>query len=314
MVVTTFFSCSTTEKFYVSGTPNTQIYTPNYKHIGTVEANGRAKIEIPSSDYYAFFLSKNPNSELYVPFALDYKKKGRIETHLWRNVGMGTMLLGTAIAIPCALLGEYTAAYVGLGMMVGGTLAGLPADSRLNQNSYKYQYQYLKSQQTNEDLLFTKTVFDEPFKEVSLPQIKKASKPTIVNEEASVSKIRLSDKSSKTLKDYGKQLEGVYIGSGILTQNREVIESYNGIKINIERINKNEVNVNVIEANGNEFFETPSQYKITKNKDGSYILNHSTISAATITVSKNGSLIYHHPKINIDGDIYVLKISTKNKL
>ena len=318
MVAAMFSSCSTTEKFYVSGTPNTKIYTPNYTHIATVGTNGKAKIEIPSDDYYAFFLSKSPNSELYVPFALDYKKKGRLGTQLIFGTGMGLAAAGTfaeIVGLIATIGGDEAVATPfflgGAGAIALGTAIGMPANFRLMQTSYQYQYQYLNNQQTNEDLHFTKAVFNEPFKGASQAQTVKASTPIAVKEGTSVSKKRLSDKSSKTLKDYGKQTEGVYVGNGTLTQNGETIESYVDIKVIIDRVSKNEVNVNVIEADGAEFFEAPSKYKITKNKNGSYTLKHSSISIATITINKNGSLTYHHPKINIDGEIYVLKISAK---
>ncbi|MBQ4162386.1 MAG: hypothetical protein IJD84_05820, partial [Parabacteroides sp.] len=134
---------------------------------------------------------------------------------------------------------------------------------------------------------------------------------TVKEEDVSVSKKRLSDKSSKILKDYGKQIEGVYIGDGTLTQKKETIEIYNGIKIKIERISKNEVNVNVEESDGTEFFEAPSKYKIIRNKNGSYTLKHSNISTAIITIDKNGNLTYLHPKVNIEEELYVLKILVK---
>ena len=317
MVEALFTSCSTTEKFYVSGTPNTKIYTPDYTHIATVGTNGKAKIEISSDDYYAFFLSKSPSSELYIPFALDYKKKGRFGANMANGIGMTIAGAGLAVEIGglVALLsgddetGGMMAA-IGASTVAVGAAIGVPASCRLNQKSYEYQYQYLNNQQTNEDLHFTKAVFNEPFKGTNQTQLIKENSPKKVEEGTSVSKKRLSEKSSKTLKDYGKQTEGMYVGSGTLIQNGEIIESYNDVKVNVERISKNEVYVNVI-ADGEEFFETPSKYKITKNKNGSYTLKHSSISAATITIGKNGSLAYQHPKINIDGELYILKVSAK---
>lgn len=317
MVVALFTSCSTTEKFYVSGTPNTKIYTPDYTHIATVGTHGKTKIEIPSDNYYAFFLSKSPNSDLYIPFALDYKKKGRFGTHMVNGIGMTIAGAGLAIEIGglIALLsgddetgGMLTA--IGAGTAAVGAAIGVPASSRLSQKSYEYQYQYLNNQQTNEDLRFAKAVFNEPFKGESKIQTINEVTPKNVEEGTSVSKKRFSEKSLKTLKDYGKQTEGTYVGSGTLTQNNETIESYTDVKVNIERISKNEVYVNVI-ADGEEFFEKPSKYKVTKNRNGSYIFKHSSISAATITINKNGTLTYHHPKINIDGELYILKVSAK---
>lgn len=317
MVVALFSSCSTTEKFYVSGTPNTEIYTPYYAHVGTIGSNGRAKIEISSDNYCAFFLSKSPNSDLYVPFALDYEKRGRFRTRLIEGTGMTIAGAGLIIELSglIALFSgdediSTTLVATGAGIAGVGVAIGAPASSRLSQKSYQYQYQYLNRQQTNEDLQFTKTVFNEPFKGASQAQTVKVAEPTVSKKGTSVSKKRLSEKSSKTLKDYGKQTEGMYVGSGTLIQNSETIESYSDVKVKIERISKDEVNVNVI-ADGEEFFETPSKYKITKNKDGSYTLKHSSVSAATITINKSGNLTYYHPKINIDGELYALKISAK---
>lgn len=315
MVAVMFCSCSTTEKFYVFGSPNTKIYTPSYTHIATVGTNGKAKIEIPSDNYYAFFLSKSSNSELYVPFALDYEHKGRFGTKLIETTGGVLALTGLTLD----LMGLYFlidgdsdlgGPMVAAGSVVTGVGAaiGAPATSRLDQKSYYYQYQYLNHQKTNEDLMFTKAVFNEPFKKGG--QSKKTSVFQVADKGVSVSKKRLSDKSSKTLKDYGRQTEGVYVGSGTLVQNTETIESYNDVKVNIERITKDEVYVNVI-ADGEGFFELPSKYKITKNKNGSYTLKHTSIPSATITINKSGVLTYYHPKINIEGDIYVLKISAK---
>lgn len=311
MVAAIFSSCSTTEKFYVSGTPNTEIYTPYYTHIGTIGSNGKTKIEISSDNYCAFFLSKSPNSELYVPFALDYKRKSRMGTSFIESTGQLIALSG-ALTAAMGLAVEDGGEIIGIGG--GMAAAGLAmwgfAGSRMEQKSYEYEYQYLNRQRTNEDLRLTKAVFNEPFKGADKTQVKQKNEPKNVGEGSSVSKKRLSEKSSKTLTDYGKQTEGMYVGNGTLTQNSEAIESYNDVKVKIERISKNEAYVNVI-ADGEEFFESPSKYKITKNKNSSYTLKHSSISTATITIRKNGSLTYHHPKINIDGEIYVLKISAK---
>ena len=298
MVAVVFSSCSTTEKFYVSGTPNTKIYTISKEYLGTVGANGRAKIEISSDKFYSCFLSQSPNSELYVPFALDYEKRGR-----FREVIGATLVI---MGLGSALVSSEVMAIPGLGAACLG-LAFFPSKKKIG---HEYHYQYLKNQRTNEDLRLTKAVFNEPLKGADKTQVKQKNEPKNVGEGSSVSKKRLSEKSSKTLTDYGKQTEGMYVGNGTLTQNSEAIESYNDVKVKIERISKNEAYVNVI-ADGEEFFESPSKYKITKNKNGSYTLKHSSISTATITISKNGSLTYHHPKINIDGELYVLQISAK---
>ena len=150
MVVVLFMSCSTTEKFYVSGTPNTKIYTPEYIHVGTIGSNGTAKIKLTSDHYYAFLLSKGAGSDTYIPFALDYKYKSGAGAKLLKWTGMTisaagafAMLVGTAAAIDGAedvaspfLVGGGAATLTGIAI-------GMPADFRSQQTSYEYQFKYL---------------------------------------------------------------------------------------------------------------------------------------------------------------------------
>lgn len=315
MVVVLFVSCSTTEKFYVSGTPNTKIYTPAHKHVGTIGSNGTAKIELSSDHYYAFLLSKGAESDIYIPFALDYKHKSRIgdEVLTWTGLPMfigggATMLAGALLTAADSDVGLSVVAGGGAGMLAGGLLCG-PAAQRLAQTSYEYQFKYLNNQSTNSDLNFTKAVFTEPYKnaeQVNLPN--ESSTPAAVAE-TSVSRKQLSEKSAKTLKNYGKDVSKVYVGTGKLTQGKTTIESYSGIKVKIEYVNKDEVRVNVTESNGSDFFTDYSLYKVEKKNNGSYLLTHSKIASATITIDSRGNLKYNHPKVNIDGDIYNLQVT-----
>ena len=120
---------------------------------------------------------------------------------------------------------------------------------------------------------------------------------------------RLTDKSTKSFKDYGAMIEGIYVGTGKLRLRDDIVERYSGIQVVITRIDKDRVDVNVVEDNGNEFFSNPSTYEIVKNANNSYTLTHSDISKATIKIDKHKNAIYLHPRVNIDGDLYVLEIS-----
>lgn len=316
MVVALLTSCSTTEKFLVSGTPNTKIYTPEYTHVGTIGSDGTAKIELTSNHYYAFLLSKDATSDTYIPFALDYKYNSHAGASFLKYIGMGTafaglipMLSGTiALAAGDDDIGD-TMLGIGSIATLTGVAIGMPADSRSQQTSYEYQFQYLNNQSTNSDLHFTKVAFTEPHKNAEQVSRHDVSTPTIV-EETSVSRKQLTEKSTKTLKNYGKQVANTYVGTGKLTQNKMTIESYSNIKVKIEYVNKDEVRVNVTESNGSDFFTNYSLYKVEKKKNGSYLLTHSKIASATITIDANGNLKYNHPKVNIDGEVYNLQITT----
>ena len=310
IVVVLFVSCSTTEKFYVSGTPNTKIYTPAHKHVGTIGPNGTAKIELSSNHYYAFLLSKDAGSDTYIPFALDYINKNRAgeETLYATLIYMSALTAGCAIAATADNVGIILGAGVGGPTILGGTAYGI-ASARSGQTSYEYQFKYLNNQSTNSDLNFTKAVFTEPYKNAGQVNHDISTSPIV--EETSVSKKQLTEKSAKTLKNYGKQVAKVYVGTGQLTQSQITIESYNDIKVVIEYVNKDEVQVNVTESNGSDFFADYSLYKVEKRTNGSYLLTHSKIKEATIVIDNNGNLKYKHPKVDIDGDVYELNISAK---
>lgn len=312
LIMIVFSSCSTTEKFQVAGTPSTEIYTPSYQKVGTIGADGKANIELTSDAYYAYLLSKAPGTEIYIPFALDYDKKNRVGLQLVEAAGCVMTLGGLVIAItgsctledgPALLAFGGTATVAGIAMWAG-------AHKKLSQKAYKHKFKYVENQQINDDINFSTTVFSDIEKDDEPEEIKNKTEVEPVKEEySSVSRRIVGEKSTKTLKDYGKTLAGIYMGEGSLTQGEEDIETYKDIKIEMVRVNKNEVDVNVIDSDGSKFFESASRYIIEKKADNSFLLTHSTIKSAQITITKNNSLTYIHPKVNIDGYIYTLKIT-----
>lgn len=71
--------------------------------------------------------------------------------------------------------------------------------------------------------------------------------------------------------------------------------------------------VNVTESNGCEYFSEPSVYCVKADAKGECALVHEDISSATITIYRDGRITYNHPLVEIDGEIYNLKISGKVK-
>lgn len=92
----------------------------------------------------------------------------------------------------------------------------------------------------------------------------------------------------------------------------KVIEEYAKIKVVILRIDNNNVNVDVFE-NGESYFSKTNKYQVMKKGKNTYVLSLDGISDALITIDNAGHLTYIHPKVNIDGEIYTLNLTTNKK-
>ena len=125
---------------------------------------------------------------------------------------------------------------------------------------------------------------------------------------SSVAKSR-SSKSKRSLTDLAKQIEGTYLGSGKLLLKDETIENYQNIRVVLKCLDKNTVQVDVYESNGEAYFNESGRYSVKKVDSGKYQLTMNGISSATITIDANKRMVYLHPKVNIDGDLYTLSIS-----
>ena len=313
-------SCSTTQKIQVSGLAGTEIYTPDRTKVGTINSSGSAEITLNSDAYYAYLLSKDSGSNKYIPFALDYKNHNYIGTQIALNTGI---ILGAVGATSIIAGLAYSAAtkddkndltglaVYGIGLGVSGIASGIgfPANSRMKQTDHDYQFKYLPTQTTNQDLSFTKpqlVVVNQPKKETKKASQKKDNNST---KKSSKSTKKLNSKSTKSFKDYGLAIEGTYVGSGSLTLENEVVETYDDIIVKIIRIDNDSVEVIVTEANGEDFFGESSVYSIKKGQKNTFTLTHEDIAKATIKIDRNKKAIYIHPQVDIDGEIYTLKIT-----
>lgn len=322
------FSCTTKQKFTVYGKPGTLIYKPNMSHVATIQNNGSVKVKLDSDNYYAYLLSRDANSERVIPFALDYKNKNytgkRIiagTTYMFLGASLGATIAGSA-----AYLGG-SEDIAGTFLAAGGVLAGLSlatacANEQLNQTPESYKFKYLPSQTTNQNVVFTDyiengqikgSIKDENsspanHKHVQQNNNQKSTQATSI----SVAKIK-SSKSTRTLKDYGRIVEGNYIGEGKLLQGEETIEDYKRIKVSLMRVDKNTVAVNVYDDNNEAFFLKNSNYNIKKTKANEYTMSLDGIPSAIIVINDKNNLIYIHPRVNIDGSMYTLEISAIRK-
>ena len=311
-ILASLFSCTTSQTVSISGTPGTDIYTLDKTKLATIDHTGKTKIKFPSEGYYGLLLTYNEAQDKFVPFALDYKKKNYLGSKIASVFGFELFFIGGLTTAIGLLASENSIAAIGATALgVGGGIWPISAQ-RSDQTQQVARFTYLKEHSTNEDISFT-PLEDHGYKK-SLSKTEEIV-PLIDSQSTSSRKIKTvsnSSKSKKSLKNLGGTVSGTYEGEGTLHHGNEFIESYEKIKIEITRIDNNNVQVNVIE-NGTPFFNSVSTYSVKKDKQNSYILTLQGNSSATIKIDSKGKLTYYHPKVNIDGDNYILKVSGKKK-
>lgn len=280
-----FASCTTYTKVTISGKPNTGIYeaigeSNRPRYIGTIANDGYLTVKLSDDHYYAYLLSRAPGTEKYIPFALDYEHAHK------NNEAKHNCTLGFA-------WGFVWAAPIAFQLAIGGMI--------LEQVAYENEYKYLRYQQTNDDMAFTEPVF------TSILTNNVVNSNSIASSKSG--KKLKGSQSSHILKDDALKLEGTYVGTGSLTKGSVIIEQYPNIKVKIVRKSNSSVSVNVFEADGSKFFITDSEYTIEANPNGKFKLTMTGIGNATIEIDTSNHLIYLHPRVNIENDIYVLKIN-----
>jgi len=310
-------SCWTSTKISVLSEPGTEILRSDNTLIGVTDNTGKLTFKMDDDTYSAFLISHKPNTDAYVPFALDYKTRDITGTCLQEFTG-GTIALA---GITSLLVGSIALAanddevatpfmLAGFAGSLAGVTIGWPATFRKSQVSYDHKFKYQKFQNTNLDLSFKKPNLNKenPITDSPIRVEQQLSTEVGKVDNTSKSSKRLSQKSSKTFKDYASQIQGTYLGSGKLTQNKKTIETYENISVKLRYISTTKVGVIVTESNGNRFFDEESVYTITKTSNG-YKLMLDGINAATIVIYGNKKLVYLHPRVNIDNDIYELSIT-----
>lgn len=316
-------SCITSRTFTVNAKPGTEIFYSQKDGGGKLaeaDNTGKAKVSISDEFYCSFLFSKEPGSDLYVPFAIDYQqnnytlaKFGKYASMVSAFAGAGCFVVGIGGA---TLEGDPSMAGIGLigaAFCLGGCIAGKLIDGDyLHQTAQLYSYRYLDHQTTNQDFTFTKPEIEivAPPRAGNIKTGKKAQEKTENGQSSKSNKKVGGQKSNKTFTDYAAKLEGEYVGTGTLKLGKQTIESYTDIQVILEKVGNNTVSVMVMESNGEEFFASADNYRIEK-ENGSYKLTHEKISSATITIDANNNLTYTHPKVDIDGDMYTLSIKAK---
>lgn len=320
-------ACSTTEKFSVKAPVGTAVYTPNNtltpKKVIT-SADARNEINVTSDTFYGYMLVKPENSSVQIPLGIDFHSENHTmtKTALYSAVGLELIGLTSLFCGTIMVLAEgdddtSTASLVAVGGGAAASLMGLgigmPAQSRLRQTAYDYNFAYDKKQTFVVPLLSSKLLHPNPSKvdlnkPVSVkPERKKASSGTSTKDVSTKSNQGSKSKKSKT--DVATKISGVYEGTGVLYLDKEMEDSYDDIIVQISKVDKDHVDLIIIE-NGEEFFETPLRFNVKKNKNGTYSLTMDNVKGAKVTLTKDGKLTFSHPMVIIEDETYTLNLTS----
>ena len=159
----TLSSCSSSQTFMVQGEPGTIITNPQNQQIAIIDNSGKVSLKMKRKYGYTHYLqSKAPDSNIFVPFALDYSNHSRAFSRDFEIYG-GSFILGAG-ALACivagamALGGDFSEAggptFLGSGlgaMLIGGIICTDGAFK--DADAIDYDYDYLKKQKTNNDII-----------------------------------------------------------------------------------------------------------------------------------------------------------------
>ena len=269
LMVINVSSCYTgKQKMIISGTPGMEIYETSDKKkiMGIIGDDGRVKIKISRNGYYPILWARNPNTDAWTPFGLDYK-------YHRRNVTV-------------ALLTLYT---LGLYQLFN---PGARSDQCWDC------FEYLKYQTINSEV--PNAVYANIGERRSIKSSAIATVLPLENSNVSIA-------SKLLLKDYGKILQGSYVGSGKLLKGKTTVETYENIKIVMERVDRNTVSVELL-MDGNEAIFPSCNYDIKSQGTNNFVLTSENDDSSKIEI-KNNQVVYNNLNVNIDGEIYKLSIT-----
>lgn len=300
-------SCHSTTKVAISGTPYSEIYDQYGTLLTTLSSDGKGELELNDNKAYSsLLLSKTKDSQEKVPFALDYEHSthgGARAADILTNIGY----YGAAGAtIYACTIDVVTGLVTGL-PVTGGLLAlNTAIGQRRNQYAHEHQYEYLSHASTNQDITFQQPNIQYVSFEVPSNTMNELDTPsTEIPDKTSTKK----SKKVRPTKDNAINIEGTYVGSGKMSLNSVDIETMRGLKFVIKRTGKNEVDLSLIETDGNNFFGEPLHFNVNMQDNKTYYLNNGKSKGLTITIGTNGTLQYKNTNLVIDNVKYSLSIT-----
>lgn len=149
-------SCTSSKSvFSVKGEQGTQIFTPDQKYLGTIDANGETQIELDRSAKVPFctYLLAQKQGERPIPFALDYHNIYLSRTVIALDfVAMGVSLVGSGISLIGLKFGGEALSMTGIKMLVGGGAFALFVAPPLIGGAQFPDTRHNKIQQSNQDM------------------------------------------------------------------------------------------------------------------------------------------------------------------
>ncbi|MBQ6083737.1 MAG: hypothetical protein IJK92_05225 [Bacteroidales bacterium] len=146
-------SCST-QTFIVHGTPGTVISNSNNEDIAVIDKTGQANITLERKPYSHYLLAKSPNSDVKVPFALDYKNHNRNLPNSLICVGAAAISLAIAVTAGQGEPMNIPNLVIGIVGVVGSYMAFIKIMTNSGRENDVYRnYDYLPNQTTNNDLI-----------------------------------------------------------------------------------------------------------------------------------------------------------------
>lgn len=145
LVIVSLSSCLT-KTITVSGAPGTTILTKDYNQKGVIGPSGQTKIKIKKRPYTPYLLSQGPNSDICVPFALDYNNK----SHFYHLItGPIAFTIGMNLTVSSSTL-----PFIGGVLLIsGGAIESLVWFIKLSENDPENNFKYMRTQTTNNDLI-----------------------------------------------------------------------------------------------------------------------------------------------------------------
>ena len=166
LVAISFSSCSSSQTFFVNGYPGTIIAYPNGNALAQIDHSGTTQITLNrDGGYYHYLLAKAPNSDLPVPFALDYKDHNLKGGKYAEGIGGTIGVIAGSIAVTSLIVGgvlskgedpdndgeklkRWGIGALGVALVGGGIYLAGNNMSQENRN-----YDYLPQQTTNNDII-----------------------------------------------------------------------------------------------------------------------------------------------------------------
>lgn len=315
LCVSIFAACTTVEKFTVTGTPGTKVYSPEKVELATIGSNGKTKIQVPSNAFYGYLYTHDEALDLWVPFGLDTKEK----SHIGANLAIGAEYMGTIAGLAATVVGIVIisgdsespagAALIsgGLGLSTISGISGAVTSGRMQQLSYQYCFTYQKNQSTNTDLsLMNYTAPVVAPTESALSRLRAGNPSSKMNQQSSSQPVQHAQRSKIQLKSKAEKVRGEYSGQATLSQGKVTVETFDAVTVIIIPVDENNVTVDVLSEN-ESFFDEPLKFKVRSISPGNYSLTCRNQPNAVITI-KDGVLNITHPAINLGGDLYKLTV------